>query len=97
MQVPVAGVAVGRDHEAARRAEAAREMPSSASAWVEEAAVLLAPARGYGDAPAAERAQVLNKRLEGLRELGPEGMARARSAAMLAPGADPALVEAVRG
>lgn len=58
--------------------------------------VLLAPARGYGDAPAAERAQVLHKRLEGLRQLGPEGMARARSAAMLAPGADPVLVEAVR-
>ena len=58
--------------------------------------VLLAPARGYGDAPPAERAQVLHKRLDNLRQLGPQGMAQARASAMLAPGADPQRVEAVR-
>lgn len=58
--------------------------------------LLLAPARGYGDAPPAERAQVLHKRLDNLRQLGPQGMAQARAAAMLAPGADPQRVEAVR-
>jgi pimeloyl-ACP methyl ester carboxylesterase len=88
-QAPV--VLVGHSLGALMAASATRLAPSRVRGLV-----LLAPARGYGDAPAAERAQVLNKRLEGLRQLGPEGMARARSAAMLAPGADPALVEAVR-
>jgi pimeloyl-ACP methyl ester carboxylesterase len=58
--------------------------------------VLLAPARGYGDAPLAERQRVVQGRLANLQQLGPEGMARARASAMLSPGAAPALQEAVR-
>ena len=84
-------VLVGHSLGALMAASAACLAPARVSGLV-----LLAPARGYGDAPPAERAKVLHKRLEGLRQLGPEGMAQARSAAMLAPGADPALVEAVR-
>ncbi len=58
--------------------------------------VLLAPARGYGDAPLAERERVVQGRLGKLQQLGPHGMALARAAAMLSPGAAPALQEAVR-
>lgn len=58
--------------------------------------VLLAPARGYGDAEPAERERVLQSRLKNLQALGPEGMARQRAAAMLSPNAPAALVEAVR-
>lgn len=58
--------------------------------------VLLAPARGYGKAPAAERAEKLSGRLALLSKLGPEGMAQARGAAMLSPAAPAALVDAVR-
>ena len=58
--------------------------------------VLLAPARGYGDAPLAERERVMQGRLSNLQQLGPEGMATARAAAMLSPGAAPALQKAVR-
>jgi pimeloyl-ACP methyl ester carboxylesterase len=58
--------------------------------------VLLAPARGYGDAPLAERERVVQGRLRNLQQLGPHGMALARAAAMLSPGAAPALQEAVR-
>ena len=58
--------------------------------------VLLSPARGYALAPPAERKRRLTERLDNLRQLGPTGMAQARAAAMLAPGADPALVAHVR-
>jgi pimeloyl-ACP methyl ester carboxylesterase len=58
--------------------------------------VLLAPARGYGDAPLAERERVVQGRLRNLQQLGPHGIALARAAAMLSPGAAPALQEAVR-
>jgi pimeloyl-ACP methyl ester carboxylesterase len=58
--------------------------------------VLLAPARGYGDAPLAERERVVQGRLSNLQQLGPQGMALARAAAMLSPGAASALQEAVR-
>jgi pimeloyl-ACP methyl ester carboxylesterase len=58
--------------------------------------VLLAPARGYGDAPLAERERVVQGRLRNLQQLGPHGMALARAAAMLSPGAAPALQKAVR-
>ncbi len=58
--------------------------------------VLLSPARGYAAAPAAERQRRLDERLDNLRRLGPAGMAQARAAAMLAPGADPSLVAQVR-
>lgn len=58
--------------------------------------VLLSPARGYGDAPAAEREDRLQTRLATLQRLGPEGMAAARAAAMLSPRATPQQIEAVR-
>lgn len=58
--------------------------------------VLLSPARGYGSAAPAERAQKLGDRLALLTKLGPQGMAQARGAAMLSPTAPPALVDAVR-
>ncbi|WP_310565780.1 alpha/beta fold hydrolase [Hydrogenophaga sp.] len=58
--------------------------------------LLLAPARGYGQAPAAERAEKLGGRLALLARLGPQGMAQARGAAMLSPAAPTALVDAVR-
>ncbi|MGE0348438.1 alpha/beta fold hydrolase [Hydrogenophaga sp.] len=58
--------------------------------------VLLSPAAGYGDAEAAVRDKKLQDRLATLERLGPQGMAQARAAAMLSPGAAPELVEAVR-
>ena len=58
--------------------------------------VLLSPARGYGDAPEAERADKLHTRLANLQRLGPQGMATARAAAMLSPAATPDQVELVR-
>lgn len=58
--------------------------------------VLLAPARGYGDAPDAERERVVQGRLSNLQQLGPQGMAQARAAAMLSPQAAPVLQDAVR-
>lgn len=58
--------------------------------------VLLAPARGYGDAPQAERQEKLHSRLHALEQLGPQGMAAARAPAMLSPTASADLVEAVR-
>ncbi|GLS15513.1 alpha/beta fold hydrolase [Hydrogenophaga electricum] len=58
--------------------------------------VLLSPARGYGQAPLAERQQKLQNRLAMLARLGPVGMARERGAAMLSASAAPELVEAVR-
>ena len=58
--------------------------------------LLLSPARGYGDAPAAEREDKLQSRLSTLQRLGPEGMAAARASAMLSPLATPEQIEAVR-
>jgi pimeloyl-ACP methyl ester carboxylesterase len=72
-------------------ASAARLRPQSVSRLV-----LLAPARGYGDAPLAERERVVQGRLNNLQQLGPQGMAMARGAAMLSPGASHALQDAVR-
>lgn len=57
---------------------------------------LLSPARGYGDAPAAERREKLQSRLFNLHRLGPEGMAAARASEMLSPSATPEQLEAVR-
>lgn len=57
---------------------------------------LLSPARGYGDAPAAERREKLQSRLSNLHRLGPEGMAAARASEMLSPSATPEQLEAVR-
>lgn len=57
---------------------------------------LLSPARGYGDAPQAEREEKLQSRLSTLQRLGPEGMAAARASAMLSPSATAAQIDAVR-
>ena len=58
--------------------------------------VLLSPAAGYGNAEPAVREQKLRDRLATLERLGPQGMAQARAAAMLSPGAPAELVDAVR-
>lgn len=58
--------------------------------------VLLAPARGYGNAPAHERMHTVNNRLATLQQLGPQGMANARASAMLSAAAPNALIDAVR-
>ncbi|PUE47996.1 hypothetical protein B9Z47_09105 [Limnohabitans sp. 2KL-1] len=84
-------VLVGHSLGALMAASAARLRPRQVSRLV-----LLAPARGYGDAPAAERERVVQGRLANLQQLGPQGMAQARGAAMLSPGAAPALQDAVR-
>ncbi|MDB5966685.1 MAG: alpha/beta hydrolase [Polaromonas sp.] len=59
--------------------------------------VLLSPAQGYARASAEERQGKLDDRLATLETLGLQGMADKRGAAMLAPGADPALVRYVQG
>ena len=71
---------------------------SAAQAQPERVArlLLLSPARGYGDAPAAEREHMVSGRLNNLQQLGPQGMAQARAAAMLSPQALPQWVEQVR-
>lgn len=58
--------------------------------------LLLSPARGYGDAPAASRDRMVATRLANLQQLGPSGMAQARAPAMVSPQATPAMVEQVR-
>lgn len=52
--------------------------------------VLLSPARGYATAEPAERERRRDERLQNLRNLGAEGMARRRVAAMLSPTASDA-------
>jgi pimeloyl-ACP methyl ester carboxylesterase len=84
-------ILVGHSLGALMVASAARLRPCSVSR-----VVLLSPARGYGDAPMAERERVVQGRLTNLQRLGPQGMALARAAAMLSPGAAPELQEAVR-
>lgn len=72
-------------------ASAARLRPQAVSRLV-----LLAPARGYGAAPLAERERVVQGRLNNLQQLGPHGVALARGAAMLSPDASSVLQAAVR-
>jgi pimeloyl-ACP methyl ester carboxylesterase len=84
-------VLAGHSLGALMAASATRLRPQAVSRLV-----LLAPARGYGDASLAERERVVQGRLGNLQQLGPQGMAMARSAAMLSSGASPALQEAVR-
>mgnify|MGYP000128383829 CR=1 FL=1 len=84
-------VLAGHSLGALMAASATRLQPARVSRLL-----LLAPARGYGDAPEAERARVVQGRLSNLQQLGPQGMAHARGAAMLSPQAAPALQEAVR-
>lgn len=76
IQAPV--TLVGHSLGAIMAASAARLAPLRV-----QRLVLLAPARGYAQATAAEREQKLAERLEKLHTLGPEGMARTRGAAML--------------
>lgn len=84
-------VLVGHSLGCLMAASAARLQPARVARLV-----LLSPARGYGDAPAAEREDKRHTRLASLQRLGPEGMAAARAAAMLSPTATPEQVEAVR-
>lgn len=58
--------------------------------------VLLAPARGYGDADEVEREAKLKGRLATLQQLGPAGLAQARAPAMLSSSATPEMVDLVR-
>ena len=58
--------------------------------------VLLSPARGYGAASTEEREEKLRSRLGNLERLGPAGMAAARAAAMLSPGAPAEQVDFMR-
>jgi len=58
--------------------------------------LLLGPAGGYGDWPAAEREAKLAERLQQLEELGPEGLAEQRSPTLLAKGSPPIAFELVR-
>jgi pimeloyl-ACP methyl ester carboxylesterase len=58
--------------------------------------VLLSPARGYGQASDADRERVVSARLGQLAQLGPEGLAKSRAAAMLSAQARPEWVERVR-
>jgi pimeloyl-ACP methyl ester carboxylesterase len=82
---------VGHSLGALMAARAARLQPARV-----RRVVLLSPARGYGDASAAERDKVLHGRLDNLQRLGPQGMAAARAAAMLTPDARADWVDAVR-
>jgi acetolactate synthase I/II/III large subunit len=54
--------------------------------------LLLSPARGYGAVSEADRQDKLQSRLQTMHKLGIEGMAKARSAALLAPNSPQALL-----
>ena len=84
-------VLAGHSLGALMAASAARLRPQGVSRLL-----LLSPARGYGDAPLADRERVVQGRLTNLQQLGPQGMAAARATAMLSPRASPVLQEAVR-
>lgn len=73
---------VGHSLGALMAAAATRQQPERVTRLV-----LLSPARGYGAASAGEREDKLRSRLDNLQRLGPAGMAAARAAAMLSPGA----------
>ena len=91
MRVSHSVVLVGHSLGALIAASATRLRPQSVSSLF-----LLAPARGYGDAPLAERERVVQGRLNNLQQLGAQGMAKSRAAAMLSSNAATALKEAVR-
>ncbi len=57
---------------------------------------LASPAIGYGDAPPATRESRLAARIDAMRDLGPEGLARERAAKLLSPAADDDAVALVR-
>src|SRR5690349_16193340 len=58
--------------------------------------VLLGPAGGYGDWPAAERTAKLAERLRQIDELGPAGMAEQRAPSLLAKGSPAVALEITR-
>ena len=58
--------------------------------------MLLAPAMGYGPAPAELREQKLRERLDVLEELGPVGMAEKRSHVLVSPNASPEALAKVK-
>ena len=73
-----------------------------AAAWAAEpsaklhALLLASPARGYGGAAPAVRAQKWQERIDAVERLGPAGLAAERAARLCAPGAPAAAVERVR-
>ena len=75
---------VGHSLGALMAAGAARITPERVSALV-----LLAPAQGYAGSDAATRDGKLAARLASLRQLGPQGLAQSRGAAMLSSAASP--------
>lgn len=84
-------VLVGHSLGALMAGAATRQQPERVSRLV-----LLSPARGYGAASAEEREAKLRPRLDNLQRLGPAGMAAARAAAMLSPGAPAEQVDFMR-
>jgi pimeloyl-ACP methyl ester carboxylesterase len=58
--------------------------------------VLLGPAGGYGDWPAAEREAKLAERLRQIDELGPSGMAEQRAPSLVAKGSPAGALEITR-
>jgi pimeloyl-ACP methyl ester carboxylesterase len=58
--------------------------------------ILLGPAGGYGDWPAAERAAKLAERLKQIDELGPAGMAEQRAPSLVAQGSPAVALEITR-
>jgi pimeloyl-ACP methyl ester carboxylesterase len=58
--------------------------------------VLANPAGGYGGAPPEVRAKRLDERIRGMDELGPAGLAEARSKVLVGPKASDATIEKVK-
>ncbi len=63
---------------------------------IAKALVLVDPANGYGAADAAVRNEKLSIRLGNMERLGPEGLAAARSSAVLSKAVSPEALELVR-
>lgn len=61
-----------------------------------QALILLDPAGGYGASPAEARQKMIDGRLRMLAELGPQGMAEQRGAALLSPGASAEAIDLVK-
>ena len=82
---------VGHSLGALMAAQAAVQQPERV-----QRLVLLAPALGYGNAPAEERDRRRSERLDNLAQLGPQGIAEKRGAAMLSSGASAELLAYVQ-
>ena len=81
---------VGHSLGALIAAAAARQRPDRVARLL-----LVSPAQGYANAAAGERHSKLEQRLRNLRELGPAGIARTRSATMVSATASDAVRRAV--